>query len=211
MIRSLIFDVDGTLVDAAKASYDSYQKVFFEEFGRYFTEEERKAAFGFPTKDTLTRLGFPNVEAAAQKYHCYLMEAFCRVEPFPGMVEVLDRLRQLEIPMGIVTSRVRKEVEEDACAGKLIKYFQHMVCADDTRKHKPDPEPLLKILEHLKIKPEEAIYMGDTHYDSLCAEKAGVAFALALWGAENHKEIRAEYYLREPGELLKLLEQAFRV
>lgn len=205
MYNCIVFDVDGTLIDTERAVFSSYQKVIFEEFGRYYEPEEIKPAFGVPTPEALARLGFKNIEEAEGKYHRYLMEAFCHAKPFEGIIEVLAALKHQGITTGVVTSRNKAEVEEDACFQGLAQYFTYVICADDTEKHKPDPEPLLTVVKRAEKELCKTLFIGDTHYDSACAKGAGVDFALALWGAKEGDRIGADYYLQEPRKILDVL------
>ncbi len=201
----IIFDVDGTMIDTRHAVFTSYQRVIFEEFNRYFTDEELRVAYGVPTEEALARLGFKNVSEAHKKYHRYLMEAFSQVQPFEGIIEILEILREEKIITGIVTSRDKDEVLQDKCLQKLIKHFDYVVCSNDTEKHKPNPEPVLKLLELAKCENKKVLYIGDTHYDYMCAKNAGVDFALALWGAENTEDIHADYNLEKVKDLFGII------
>lgn len=205
MYNCIVFDVDGTMIENEKAVYSAYQKVIYDEFGRYFSPEEVKRAYAVPTHEAIKRLGFNNVEEAEKKYHRCLMEAFQNVEPFKGIPEVLEYLQKKKIILGVVTSRNKDEVSEDACFQGLISHFRHVVCASDTKKHKPDAEPLLKLLWEVDCEPSKALYIGDTLFDYQCARNAGVDFALAVWGAKSREGIEAKYFLKEPGEILDIL------
>jgi HAD superfamily hydrolase (TIGR01549 family) len=204
MYNCIIFDVDGTMIVNEEAVFSSYQKAIFDEFGRYFTPEEVKRAYSVPTLEALKRLGFKNIEEAEQKYHRYLMEAFKHVEPYPGIIDVLEYLKQKGIVLGVVTSRNKSEVTRDVCFQGLVKYFDYVVCASDTDKHKPDPEPLVMLLQRADCEPGKAIYIGDTLFDYKCARDAGVDFALACWGAKSREGIEAKYFLEAPGEILNI-------
>jgi len=205
MYNCIIFDVDGTLIDNKKAVFEAYQEVIFKEFGRRFTNEELKPAYGVTTRQALINLGFKDIDAALNAHHKALMEAFANAKPFEGIENVLKELRKLDVVKGIVTSRNRAEVYDDVCLQKYIKYFDYVVCSDDTKRHKPNPDPVLKLLEMAGVKAANTIYIGDTNYDAVCAKKAGTDFALALWEAGENSGIEADYYLKNPGELLKLL------
>lgn len=205
MYRCIIFDVDGTMIDTEKAVYATYQRMVKEQFGKYYSPDEIITAYGAPTQMALQRLGFSDIPAACEKYHAYLMAAFHEVQPFEGIERVLDALKEKGITIGLVTSRNRKEVEEDVCLQALMQHFQYIVCADDTQKHKPNPEPILKLLELAHANAAEALYIGDTPYDYRCAKDAGVHFALALWGARRTEGIQAQYNLQHPHELLALI------
>ena len=205
MYSFIIFDVDGTLIDTENAVMESYQNVILEEFGRRFTEKELSPAYGIPTKQALELLGFKDIDAAGEQYFKYLFKAFAEVKPFKGIVEMLEELRIRKVAGGVVTSRNRSEVANDPSLQNLLKYFSHVICAEDTQKHKPEAEPALKLIEQADVDISKAIYLGDTYYDYMCAKNAGVKFALAAWGAKSTLNIEAAYILEEPKELLALV------
>lgn len=205
MYDCIIFDVDGTLINTEQAVISSYQRVIFEEFGCYFTEEEIFRNYSFPTYERIERFGITNVEEAVAKFHNYLMEAFCKVKPFDGILQLLEVLKKKKVAIGIVTARSKKEVEEDPCLQSILKHFNYIICADDTEKHKPDPAPLLKIIKEMNMNIFKTLYIGDTHSDYMCAANSDVDFGLALWGARSVENIKAEYDFKEPGEILHVL------
>ena len=79
-----------------------------------------------------------------------------------------------------------------------------IVCADDTQEHKPNAAPILKYVELSKTDHRKVLYIGDSKYDSKCAENAGIDFALAVWGSHN-KHIKADYFLEKPANLLSAI------
>jgi HAD superfamily hydrolase (TIGR01549 family) len=205
MYKCIIFDVDGTLINTEAVVIPTYQRVIFEEFGRYFTEEELARSYALPTYESIVRMGFKNVEEGVQKYHKYLMEAFCNVKAYDGIIEVLDFLAEHDITTGIVTARSKREVDEDVCLQSLVHHFKYIVCADDTEKHKPDPEPIQKLIKLANLENSNTLYIGDTYYDYMCAKNSGVHFGLALWGARTTEGIDAEYYFKTPTEIVDVL------
>ncbi len=62
----------------------------------------------------------------------------------------------------------------------------------------------MKYMELSGAGRRQLLYIGDSEYDSMCAEHAGVDFSLAVWGSSSQK-IRADYYLKKPGDLLPIL------
>jgi len=207
MYDCIIFDVDGTLIDTENVVFKAYQKVIYEEYGRYFTREEIAPAYGVPTREALIILGFKNVDEASEKHQKYLLEFFSEVQPFEGVTKTLEFLYKNGVTMGVVTSRNKAETEKDPCFEKLMKYFNNnIVCSDDTKEHKPNPEPLLKAVEKTGVQKSKILYVGDTYYDYMCAKNAGVDFALALWGATNTKNMEAKYMLGKPEDVISLVE-----
>jgi phosphoglycolate phosphatase-like HAD superfamily hydrolase len=105
----------------------------------------------------------------------------------------------------IVTSKTKEEFLNDFVPFGLINYFKLVVCADDTEKHKPNPEPILKFIELSGADKSKTIYIGDTKYDMDCAFGAGIDFALALWGAKSSIGINANYIFENPKQILELI------
>ena len=124
------------------------------------------------------------------------------VKVYDGIERNLIRLKGAGIYTGIVTSRTLVELENDFFPFGLQKYMRAITSADDTEKHKPEPEPLLEFLKISKVSPSSTLYIGDTIYDMKCANSAGIDFALALWGAKSSGGITdAKYVLKSPDEI----------
>ena len=85
--------------------------------------------------------------------------------------------------------------------------MEAVILEDDTTFHKPHPEPLLKCIEKLNLKPEEVIYIGDAHSDYEASKNAHIDFGLAKWGSVATQEIPATLAFKQPKELLRLLKK----
>ncbi len=205
MFNYMIFDIDGTMIDTEKAVNYAYQSIIFEKHGRYFTNEELLKGYGVPTPISLERYGFTDIDAALKDYYHYLIEGFKKCTAFEGIPEILDILKESNIPMGVVTSRCQYEIEVDSCLQQFTKYFKAIVSSDDTTLHKPNPDPLLLAMDKLNAIPSETLYIGDTVFDRECAKNAGVKFALAVWGSNNAENINADFFFKKPADLLSIL------
>ena len=104
---------------------------------------------------------------------------------FTGMQEVLNTLREQGYTLGIVTSRDWKEYRAYFSSPSFDALFACIICKEDTKLHKPDPEPLLAYLRKMNAAKEDSIYIGDMDTDRECAVRAGVSFAQAVWRAEG--------------------------
>ncbi len=134
-------------------------------------------------------------------YNKYLNE----VTLFDGIRQVIQELKSNNINLGIITSKTRKEYDGDFIRFGLDSYFDVVISADDTIKHKPDGEPMEKYLELADARREDTVYIGDSIYDMQCAKNAGVDSILALWGANDADKLTATYKLSNPKEILDLL------
>lgn len=205
MYSCVIFDVDGTLIDTEKIIIRALQKVLEEELNRRYNYDELIFVLGVPGAGSLEKLGVKNVERACQKWDLYMREYGEQIKVYPGIRAVLESLSREGVKTGIVTSKTKEQFTNDFLPLGLTEYLQYVVCADDTDRHKPDPDPLLRFLELAQVNPEQAIYVGDTIYDMRCARGAGLDFALALWGARITEGISAKYNLKKPEDILSTL------
>lgn len=205
MYKNIIFDIDGTILDTESAVLKSLQRVAAEELNKNMSFEELRFALGIPGEVTINKLGIKNSSSCLDKWDKYLKEYFHSVKVFDGIKNTLIRLKEMEISMGIVTSKTNEEFQSDFVPFELMNYFKIVVCADDTERHKPCPEPILKYIELSGADKSKTIYIGDTEYDMECAHSAGIDFALALWGAKSSKGINAKFIFESPEQILDLI------
>lgn len=206
MYKSIIFDVDGTLIDTEEGILVSLQKVVKEELNQDKKLNELKFSLGLTDDIALGMLGIKNIASASNKWREYIKEYSHLIKVYNGIEEVLRKLNELEIYTGIVTSRTEQEIIDDLYPFMIHKYMKTIISADDSIKHKPEPEPILEFIKVSKIDPSSAIYIGDTIYDMKCANSAGIDFALALWGAKTAEGIdNAKYILKGPSDILKII------
>jgi len=206
MVKAIIFDVDGTILDTEQAILQSLQRTLREETQKDYPFEALRFALGIPGKDALQRLNMDDIEAVHQKWSAAVLEFSHEVAVFENLEEVIQHLATKPLQMGIVTSKTAQEVVDEFDPFGLSDYFHQIVSASDTEKHKPHPEPLLKCLDALQVAPQEAIYIGDSIYDFQCAKQAGAKFALAHWGAKSIIGFEeADYVFYEPQDILTIV------
>lgn len=178
----IIFDIDGTLVDTAHTSVLSFQKTLKDLLGLDLSYEETYPYFGIPSTRVLEMFPFKDRKHALEIWEENFRALFGLIKPFDGVVGMLASISESGYHTGVVTSRSVSEFEYDHNLHAMLPYFRVKVCAEDTVLHKPHPEPLLKYMEYCGAAAEKCLYVGDTDYDYLCADGAGVDFALAQWG-----------------------------
>jgi pyrophosphatase PpaX len=132
------------------------------------------------------------------------------LEAFERMLDLLPVLRQRGHRLGIVTAKRRFTVDlAFARFPALRELTEVLIGADDTERHKPDPDPLLEALSRLGARPEDGAYVGDSPFD-VRAAKAGGLFAAAVgWGGIHDDETllaeEPDVLVHEPEELLDVL------
>jgi pyrophosphatase PpaX len=120
------------------------------------------------------------------------------------MIDVLDRLRDEGRRLGLVTAKRRETVELAFARLPVREYFETIVTSDDTKRHKPHPEPILYALEQLGAHAEDAVYVGDSPFDVAAARAAGVHAVGVTWGG-LHDVDDADAIVSTPEELLAAL------
>lgn len=212
-INTVLFDFDGTIMDTNEVILQSWQHTFRTVEGKERPEEEIIETFGEPLYVTMEKL-LPQIpaEEGAKIYRSYNYENFLElIEVFPGILELLKELKNRGYKTGIVTSRLWYSTEIGLNKYDMQQYFDAIVTCDDTDKHKPDPEPVNIALDRLGSKPEEAIMIGDSMFDIICAKNAGVKAALVSWALavseeDKYGENAPDYILETAEDLLNILE-----
>lgn len=205
MIKFVIFDVDGTILDTEKIMLQSLQDVLREE-GKDYAQEELRFALGIPGKETLKKLKVSDIDRVHSRWVQLVSEYSKEVKMFDGLKEVIEALSSSSIRIGIVTSKTKQELINEFEPLEISRHFECVVCSSDTENHKPHPEPLLVCLERLHAASSEALYIGDSIYDMQCAKSACVKFALALWGSKKTEGFElADVILKEPKDIWELI------
>ena len=207
----VLFDLDGTLIDSGPMIMASMRHASVTVLGREPDEEKVRAAIGGPGLVAQMRELDPVlVDELVASYRAHNEPLHATLEAFDGVLELLPLLRQRGHRLGIVTA---KRVATVHLAFErfpvLAETTEVLVGAEDTVRHKPDPDPVLEALARLGARPEDAVYVGDSPFD-IRAGKAAGTFAVAVgWGGIHPDErlLREEpdALVHTTEELLELL------
>lgn len=201
--KAIIYDIDGTLVDTFAQNIYPLQRLVEELTGDFIHYDDLVHFSHYNGIEVLPHLGID-----ASHYSTwvqYVNEYQHPIEAYDGIIEVLDHFHG-KVPQAVVSSKRRKQYNIDMGLLDMKKYFEVSVMVDEIDLPKPNPQPLLKALEMLDIKPEEAIYIGDSPYDYIASKAAGMDFGLAGWGALDTKDMTdIDYTFEHPSDIIKLL------
>ena len=203
----IVFDIDGTLIDTEFAVLNSLKESIYDLKGINYSPHELKFALGIPSGEALKKLGIEDdkLQEAYDLWNDNFSKYIPEIKLFSGILDLIQSLYNRGIPLALLTSKDELEMKNDFLPLGIMKYFKYTVTAESTKKHKPHPEPMLKILEMACYKPGEAVYIGDSIYDMQCANSAGVDCILALWSREGVDGIEATYYAKAPKDVWNII------
>jgi HAD superfamily hydrolase (TIGR01509 family) len=174
LMRTILFDWDGTIVDSMPAILQT-EAAISRHFGLSFDESIFRRAFSPNWRLMYRSLGVPEdrIREANQIWAATFHAD--QMWPFLGIEAALARLAAAGYTLGLVTSADRAETEPQLPRLGLDELLRVRVYADDTAAGKPDPEPLRLALELAGVaRPEDALYIGDALDDMRMAAAAGV-------------------------------------
>ena len=187
--RTVLFDLDGTLVDSAEIILASMRHATRTVLAREIEDEQLLASVGGST--LLAQMRAIDEERAEELTRCYREHnepAHAGLRACSGVLDVLERLHSEGRRLGIVTAKRRATVELAFAVCPLERFFEVVVGSGDTERHKPHPAPILCALERLGADPRRAAYVGDAPFDVEAAKAAGVGAVAVTWGRIHSRE-----------------------
>ena len=168
MIKAIIFDMDGLMIDSERVTFECYQERL-KDMNLTMDEEFYKTLLGKPIKGIYQRIydvygnDFP-IENVIQDVHQLMAERF-ETEGVPvkkGLVELLHYLKDNNYKTIVATSSNRDRVDKILAQAKITEFFDDSICGDEVTKGKPNPEVFLKSCQKLGVNVDEAIVLEDS-------------------------------------------------
>lgn len=213
-IKLVIFDFDGTIADTRKSIVVSKQEMMKRLGLTVKSDDECASVIGLPAADGY-RLLFPELsEEAINKCVEVARDTFAESKEkyppavFDGIREVLEELKRKGIKCSIASSRNNPSLREFLKSWGMTEYFEYILGADDTKNHKPDPEPVFVTLKDLDMGPEDAIVVGDTAFDIRMGQGAGIHTCAVTYGISKRAELEttgAEHIIDHISQLLEII------
>lgn len=194
MIKAILFDLDGTLLDTNELIYNSFCHTFNEFINREVSKSEITNLYGKPLEYSFSSYTEDKelVDKMIKVYREYNLKHHDNMcVPFDGVVELLTKLKNKGIKLGIVTSKKKDTAIRGMKVGKILDFMDVIITPEVTKKHKPHGEPALKACEILNVSPSETIMVGDSSYDLLCGKRAGCYTCGVHYTAINIEELLA--------------------
>jgi len=195
-VELIIFDWDGTLMDAEAKIVNCFRKSVADIEIDYPGDEATRNIIGLGLKEALDVLLPDYSDAIRQQVVDRYREHFLHLDEtemplFKGVEEGLKRLQNDNYALAIATGKARVGLDRALEDSRLEEYFTVSRCADEAIS-KPHPRMVLDILAETGVSAENAIVVGDTTYDIQMAHRAGTDVLAVCYGVHDSKKLKAE-------------------
>lgn len=192
MLRFLLFDLDGTLVDSVPDLHLSLNYMLNDLGINQVSQDYVRQWVGNGAAKLIERtLQFSAGQPPESELHEKAMRLFFKyyqenldvgTQVFPGARQLLNGLQDARIQCACITNKPRCFTEPLLSKLHLDQYFQVLVCGDDLPEKKPHPMPLLHALAALQVQAEDGFMVGDSSSDLSAAQQAGIRAILVTYG-----------------------------
>jgi len=192
MIRAVLFDLDGTLIDSTDAIVDSYNHTF-DHIG-----EARPArqiiidTIGHPLRKQFGMMTSHDVEECIRVYRAHYTEhSRAKTALLPGAAGTLEMFHTRGLRQGFATSKKREAAEMLLDHLGVLHYMETRIGPGEVAEPKPHPEALEKAMAALNVSPSETVFVGDMHFDILAGQAAGVTTYGVATGYASRESLEA--------------------
>lgn len=226
MIKAVIFDLDNTLLDFMKMKENSISAAVDAMIEAGLDIEKEKAIQrinkiyeekGYEYQQVFDEflnenLGYVDYKILAAGIVAYRKAKEAALILYPRVNMTLMRLAKMGLKLAVVSDAPSREAWLRLCHLNLHHIFDEVVTFDDTGKLKPSPDPFVKVLDRLNVKPEESLMVGDwPERDMVGAAKVGIKTVFARYGDTfSTVDSGADYEIDDFSQLIGIIEKENR-
>jgi len=195
-VKAVIFDMDGVLVDTEPFHVQN-EKIMFKKLGLDISEEEHAGYMGTATdvmwKKIISKRNLTyNVSEMTEltiREGLPLFYSLEKIDPMPGLIHLLEKLKVKEIPMAVASSSDPETMKVILEKSGLREFFYYAVSSSEVGKSKPEPDVFLYAAKLLGVLPEHCVVFEDSKNGIKAAKAAGM-YCIAYSGANSGEQDR---------------------
>ncbi len=207
MIKAVIFDIDGTLLDTGELIIRAFEHTLTTYKVPRIERAEIKKKIGPPLFEIYAELApHLNPKDLMETHRSFQVENLHLSKPFLNTLATLEELKKRGVKIAAVTNRTNRSSIKTLELAKIDHMFEIVVSPEDVKHEKPDPEGLFIVLKHMKVDPSEALMVGDTVADIEAGRGAKVKTVGITHGirGDGVKEHNPDFLIHSLPELLTL-------
>lgn len=194
-IKNIIFDFDGTLVDTAPLIVSTMKAAIAELGLPSRTDAECRSTIGLRLEDAPRKLwpdmeGLGEIFASTYRKHFDLLKRPFNVKSFPGVEATLRELMDSGYNLAIASSRSHRSLREYCESFDMTDLFRMLVGGDDVAMGKPNPDPVLSIIDAMGWNRDETLMVGDADVDIMMGKAAGLQTCGVTYGCGTPDELK---------------------
>ena len=204
-LEAVVFDFDGVLLDTSDQLYLGYKRVF-AKFGIEYHEWQFNENYGLKTKEHFNKIllenhhGVSNDELdqlVVERDEFYREKCKTVSEPLPGVVNLLEKLKDKKITLGVASSTSRDNLDYFLPKINIQQYFDCTIAGTEVSKGKPNPEIYLKLCDMLGANPMKCAGLEDTDKGVAALKNAGIkAIAVTLTNRKKYDFSKADLIVK---------------
>jgi HAD superfamily hydrolase (TIGR01549 family) len=217
MLRAVIFDVDGTIVDSNELHVQAWDEIF-RRYGKHFSREQLHEHIGeggdqyVPNFLNAIELREFGAKLEKERGELYKEKYMPKVRPFPRVRELFERIRRDDKRVALASSGKTDELEHYTSLCKIESLVDTQTTKDDVAHSKPHADVFIAALRKLgSLSSDEAIVVGDSPYDVIAAKRLMLPTVGLLCGGFSEEELRsvgAIAIFRDAADLLENYERS---
>lgn len=205
---AVLFDIDGTILDTGEYIFQAYKYTLALHLNKEVIWEDVMPVLGLPFEDCYRIL--TNLEEVDYLMECHHQFQFRNpqfVTAYENARNSLEELKKAGVSIAAVTSHTGNLLKRNLKIAGVEKYFKVIVTPDHVKSPKPDPESVLKALKILGIKPDRAVFVGDSPADIKAGKAANVKTIAALYGFHGKKliELKPDYTVEDISQIIPII------
>lgn len=180
MLKAVIFDMDGVIIDSEPLHYEVNQQIF-ENYGLNISEQEYSSFIGISNQQMWTTIKAKYqisltvsalVELQQKGNLDYLKNS--DEKPMPGILKLLNDLQIHRVKIGLASSSPREYIDLVLKKFAMASFFQVVVSGEDVKNSKPAPDIFLQASKLINTKPEDCLVIEDSNHGVISAKSAGM-------------------------------------
>jgi len=206
MINTILFDVDGTLLDTTEYIYQAFEHSL-RKHHKLLKRDHIGTIMGKPLEECYHILTTKDdVSHLAQSHNDFQKENPHLSFAFPNALKTLQFLKEKKYNIAAVTTRRKNTAIETLEVSNILPLLDFVVTVDDVTHPKPNPEPIQKALDFFGVESSAAIMVGDSPDDVQAGKNAGTKTIGVTYGFHGEK-IRNE----NPDYIIEAIDEVLRV